>query len=767
MAQLTIQQAFDLALQHHHSGRLQDAERLYQQILAQQPDHVGALHYLGVIAHQQGRNDVAIDLIGKAIGLNPKLVEAHNNLGLALKDIGQLEQAIASFHAALVLRPNYPSAIYNLGIALEAKGAKEEAIAAYRKAIVLEPGYVDAHVSLGNHFEANGRLDEAIDAYRQAVSLKPLSPEIYNKLGHALIERGRPDDALAVFQQAIDLNPGVPELHCNFGYALHERGKLNKAICAYRQAIALRPDYADAYSNLGSALVDNGQLDDAIAAFREAIALRPTEATIYNNLGNALKDKGQLDEAVAAFEQAIALDPEMPYAHNNLGMALGDKGQMSDAVAACRRAIAIKPSYFQSHSNLISSMHYDPAFDAATIGEEARAWDRQHAGPLRRFIQPHANDPQPDRRLRIGYVSPDFREHAAARFLVPLLSNHDHQRFEIFAYAQVLRPDAITRQLRNCTDAWRRIVGLSDHQAAELIRNDRIDILVDLAAHTAGHRLLTFAHKPAPVQVTWLGYPGTTGMAAVDYRLSDPYLDPPSPAAPGDETVYSEKTVRLPETYWCYDPLDGREVSVNELPAMKSGLVTFGCLNNFCKVNETILTLWARVIGQVERSRFLSLSPQGSHRQRTLDFFGRHGINPDRIVFETPRPRPEYLQLYNRIDISLDSFPYNGHTTSLDSFWMGVPVVTLTGQIAVSRAGWCQLSNLGLGELSGQTPDQFVNIATALANDLPKLRSLRSTLRQRMEQSPLMDAPRFARNIETAYREMWRAWCTTPSARSR
>jgi predicted O-linked N-acetylglucosamine transferase (SPINDLY family) len=223
----------------------------------------------------------------------------------------------------------------------------------------------------------------------------------------------------------------------------------------------------------------------------------------------------------------------------------------------------------------------------------------------------------------------------------------------------------------------------------------------------------------------------------------------------------------LPDSVWCYDPLDCSDIPVNALPALGRGFVTFGCLNSFCKVNDNILALWTEVLRQVENSRLLLMAPMGDHRPRTLERFRQEGIDPDRIEFVPTQSRRAYLESYHRIDLGLDSFPYNGHTTSLDSFWMGVPVVTLTGQIAVSRAGWCQLSNLGLGELSGQTPDQFVNIATALANDLPKLRSLRSTLRQRMEQSPLMDAPRFARNIETAYREMWRAWCTTPSARSR
>ena len=279
------------------------------------------------------------------------------------------------------------------------------------------------------------------------------------------------------------------------------------------------------------------------------------------------------------------------------------------------------------------------------------------------------------------------------------------------------------------------------------------------------------ANRP-PVQVTFAGYPGSTGLSAIDYRLSDPYLDPfdaaqgrPLDSVPGgppgmDESVYSEKTIRLPHSFWCYEPADeSRDIPVNPLPALKTGVVTFGCLNNFCKINDDLLDLWAKVLRQVDKSRLLLLAPPGSHRQRVVDRLSRNGIDPGRIEFVSHQPRRNYLELYHRIDLGLDSFPYNGHTTSLDSFWMGVPVVTLVGQTAVSRAGWSQLSNLGLRELAARTPEQFVQIAADLARDLPRLGELRATLRRRMEASPLMDAASFVMGIEEAYRRMWRTWC--------
>ena len=755
MAQLTIQQAFDLALRHHQAGRLQEAEQLYRQILAQQPRHADAIHHLGVIALQEGRDDMALDLIRRAIALNPGSSEAHSNFGTVLKGKGQLDEAIAAYRQAIALKPNYAEAYSNLGNALSDKGQLDEAIAAYRQAIALRPNFAEAHNSLGNALKGKERLDEAIAAYRQAIALRTNYAEAHSNLGNALKGNGQLDEAIAAYRQAIALKSNFAEAHNNLGNALQKKGEFDNAIAAYRQAIALKPKHAEAYNNLGSVLGNQRQLDEAIALYYQAIALRPNYAEAYNNLGNALSDKGQLEEAIAAYRQAIALRPNSPETYSNLGNVEKKKGALDEAIAAYRQAVALKPNHAEADSNLVYTLHFSSAYDARAIAEEHRRWNQQHAEPLRKFIQPHTNDRDPNRRLRIGYVSPDFREHVVGRNLLPLFRRHDHQQFEITCYAQVPSPDARTSQFQQTADRWRNIVGLPDDQVATQIREDRIDLLVDLAMHMANNRLLVFARRPAPVQVTFAGYPAGTGLNAIDYRLSDPYLDPPDM----DESVYTERTIRLPDSFWCYDPLEDRGIPVNSLPALNAGFVTFGCLNNFCKVNDGVLTLWGRVLRQVENSRLLLLAHPGSHRQRTLDRLRQEGIDPGRVEFVPFLPRPTYLELHHRIDLGLDTFPYNGHTTSLDSFWMGVPVVTLVGQRAVSRAGWCQLSNLGLPELAAQTAEQFVRIAVEIAKDLPRLEQLRSTLRRRMEQSPMMDAPKFARNIEAAYRRMWHTWC--------
>jgi predicted O-linked N-acetylglucosamine transferase (SPINDLY family) len=721
MAPVPNQQAFDLALQHHRARRFPEAEQLYRQILVTEPKHFDAMHNLGALCFQTKRYDIAIDLIRRAIVLRPGSPEAHCNLGNSLRESGQLDAAIAAYHQAIALRPNYAEAYGNLGNALNLKGRFDEGASACRQSILLRPGYAEAHYTLGNALQALGRIEEAIASYRQAIALRPSLPEAYNNLGNALKKIERSDEAIA----------------------------------AYRQAIALRANFAEAYCNLGNALLNKLQTDDAIAAYRTAIAVSPDYASAYSNLGTALHDKGQFGEAVAAHQRALALDPNVPEFHNNLGNVLKDQGQLDEAIAAYRRAVALNPQYTSADSSLVYTLLFHPAYDAKTVAQEHRRWNRQHAEPLQALIRDHSNDRSPGRRLRVGYVSPDFRDHVVGRNLLPVLRHHDRRHFDITCYATVPLRDAMTLQFERSADHWRSIAGLSDEEAADQIRKDQIDVLVDLSLHMVHNRLLIFARKPAPVQVTFAGYPGSTGLSTIDYRLSDPYLDPPGM----DESIYSEQTVRLPDSFWCYDPLEDRDVSVNSLPALKNGFITFGCLNNFCKINPTVLAVWAQVMKQVENSRLMLLMRLGSHQQDALASLWQQGIDPARVEIIPPQSRRSYLESYHRIDLGLDSFPYNGHTTSLDSLWMGVPVITLVGERVVSRAGWCQLSNLGLGELAGTTSEQFAKISVALAGDLPKLARLRATLRQRMEQSPLMDAPKFTRNIESAYRQMWRKWC--------
>jgi predicted O-linked N-acetylglucosamine transferase (SPINDLY family) len=503
-----------------------------------------------------------------------------------------------------------------------------------------------------------------------------------------------------------------------------------------------------------------GKPVEAAAQYRRALELEPDYFDALNNLGVAWKDQGRPDEAIACFQQVLQRSPQLAEVWNNLGNALRDRAEIKEALACYQTAMELKPEWTAAYSNYLYTLYYDRRHNAASIAEEHRRWNERFGQPLAQRRQPHQDDPFPQRRLKIGYVAPDFCSHCQSLFTVPVFRAHDHSQFEIFCYSDVTRPDEVTQQLQGHVDQWRNVVGLSDEEVAKLVRDDQIDILVDLTLHMPNHRLLVFARKPAPVQVTWLGYPGTTGLRAMDYRLTDPHLNPSGRFG----GCYAEESIRLPETFWCYHPLT-EEPPVSPLPALQSGVVTFGCLNNFCKVNSDVLKTWAGVMKAVHRSRLLLLAPEGIARERTVDVFQREGISADRISFVTFRPRLEYLASYHQIDIGLDTFPVNGHTTSLDAFWMGVPVVTLVGQTEMGRAGLSLLSNLGLPQLAAATKEQFISTAVEFAADLSEMNQLRQDLRQRMERSPLMNAPRFTRNLEAVYRSLWIAQSSSRNGR--
>jgi predicted O-linked N-acetylglucosamine transferase (SPINDLY family) len=431
-----------------------------------------------------------------------------------------------------------------------------------------------------------------------------------------------------------------------------------------------------------------------------------------------------------------------------------EQGNADEAFACYRRALELNPYDAGTHSNLVYLLNFRPGCDAQAIYEEHRLWNQRHAGPFAKSIQSHSNDRSPDRRLRVGYVSADFRSHPVGRFLLPLLETHDHSDFEIFCYASQYVSDRITQRCRASADVWRNVFGLSDEQLTNVIRQDRIDILVDLTMHMANNRLLVFARKPAPVQVTYLAYCGTTGLRTMDYRLTDPYLD----AQGQTQGFYSEQSVWLPETYWCYLPVDDTP-PVSGLPALLAGHVTFGCLNNFCKVTAPTLAAWIALLQAAPGTRLVLHAQTGGHRDRVRDCFAQHHVSPERVTFVRQLPTADYFRLYEQIDVALDPFPYGGGTTTCDALWMGVPVVSLAGQTAMGRGGLSILSNVGLNELVAYDSEQYARIAVDLASDLQRLSALRATLRERMQHSPLMDAPRFARNVESAYRMMWRHCC--------
>lgn len=716
MPPVTIPQAVELALQHHEAGRLSEAEAIYRQILAVQPQHAEVHHLIGVIAHQRGQDEMAVEWIRRAIELGGGSAVAYSNLGEAYRALSRLDDALAAYGRALQLKPDLVAGHFNIGVTLCIIGRMEEAAESFQRVVELDPGYADAHRNLGFCLEKRGELAGAIESYRRSLRLQP----------------------------------DVAETYFNLGVAMTRQGQLEEALIAYRRAAELKPNYAEAHYNLGMALFGSGDLPRAKDSFLRALESNPSYVDAHYNLGNVLHEMGRLDEAENAYQLALSLDPNHSPALNNLGNLYKTEGRLEEAVVAYRRALKGDPSNAGLQSNVILVLHYMSGVAPEVMAEEQARWNRQFADLLKADITAHRNSRDPERRLRVGYVSADFRDHTLGRNLMPLFRNHDRRSFEVVCYSGVHRPDELTVSFRAQADIWRSTVNLSDEELAKRIREDEVDILVDLALHTSGSRLRVFAREPTPVQVSFAGYPGGTGVRGIGWRLSDRFLE--SGESSGRELV------GLIDSFWCYDPC-GMELPVNDLPRRAAGHVTFGSLNNFSKVNDGALALWARVMTAVDGSRLLLLSPQGCHRHHVLEILRKGGVTEDRVEFVEPRPRRKYLELYHRVDVMLDTFPYNGHTTSLDALWMGVPVVSLAGAQIVSRAGLSQLSNLDLPELVAFTENDYVKNAVELAHDLPRLERLRATLRSRTEGSDLMDGARFARGIESAYRMMWRRWC--------
>ncbi len=754
----SIPKTLEIAIENHRVGRLRQAEGGYREILAQNPNHVLALDLLSQLEYQFGRPDSAAELIARAIQIEPGNPNFHANLGVFLIGAGKSNDAIAALRRAIALRADFPQALNNLGNALLAEKQTDQAVDALRQAIALAPDYVQAYSNLGNALKENGQLDEAIAAYRQAISLRPDYGQLHYNLANALKEQNRFEPAISEYQKSIELNPDFADAPNNLGNALRAVGRMEEAIAAYRRAIAVRGDFAEAYANLGETLRQMGRRDDAMEALNRALEIDPNSALVLNNLGTVLREKGQLIEAASSLTKSLAVQPDQAEALTNLANVLKDQGLIDQAIENYRKAL-VHQHRADVGDNLIFSLQYDPKSDAALLWGEHQRWAEEYAAPLAREILPHLNNRDPGRRLRIGFVSPDFRSHPVGFFLEGPLACLDPASVEIFCYADLPRSDATTARLQKAAAQWRDVTHQPDERVAAQIREDQIDILIDLAGHTAGNRLLIFARKPAPIQITYLGYPNTTGLKTIDYRITDAFADPPGLT----ERFHSEQLLRLPETFLCYAPADSiTPTPPAPMPALSAGHVTFGSFNALPKINADVVALWSQALLNTPRSRMV-IKCHGSDdpavRKRLLDWFAGSGVTEDRVALLSATPsHAEHLRLYNTIDLALDTFPYHGTTTTCEAMLMGVPVVSLAGNRHLSRVGVSILSNAGQAELIGENPGRYVQIAVDLANDLPRLAALRSTLVDRVRSSPLMDPARFARNLEGALRTVWRRW---------
>ena len=573
----------------------------------------------------------------------------------------------------------------------------------------------------------SGRLAEAERRYRAVLDAEPNHAEALHRMGLIAQAVGRHDVAIELLRRAVAVGPDSPEVHLNLAHTLAAFGRIEESIASCRRAINLRPGYVEAINTLGAGLMQQGKLTDAADCFKRVLLLEPADP---------------LDAALA---------------ENNLAHVFQAQGRIDDAVSCYRRSLEHRPDLAVVHSNLLLVLQYQSGSDNAALFREHLAWAERHARPLEKLIPRHRNCADPRRRLRIGYVSPDLRKHSVACFLLPLLAARDHESFQIICYSDVSAPDAATQAFRKCSDGWCDIAGWPDERVAQRILDDQVDILVDLAGHTGSNRLKLFARKPAPLQVSYLGYQSTTGLSTIDYRLTDEHVDPPGLT----EAYHSERLVRLPRIFACYQPEEGCP-QVTPTPAARLGGVTFGSFNKREKISTQMLGLWARIVGTDPCWRLMIMAPglgDPDIREHVRDQFAGQGGDVGQLDLRPSRPFLEYMASHADVDIMLDTFPFNGHTTTCHGLWMGVPIVTLAGDRYASRMGLSVLINVGLSDLVATTPQQCVQLAVQLAKDRHRLMERRGTMRDRMRHSPLLDAAGRCRSVEAAYRRMWEQWC--------
>lgn len=802
-AALIIDQLLQQAIEFHQAGQLQNAERLYRAVLQMQPSHSDAKHNLSLIAEQIKQVVADLPKYKAALEADPAQGQHWQTYAEALLIVGQAMEALLVIKTArecglensqiqvlqqraadalqdtqtattpeipLLLDPNIqkqsPTHFDDAELVKQPKTPAKKKKAARKpksisrfnsKCIPLPPNAIEPLITLFNA----GHYPELEKQAQSLLNQYPDGGFIWKVLGAAQQMQGK--DALQALQKATELMPDDSETHNNLGAYLVKAEQFQAAEACCRRALQINKKSATAHYNLGNALLRNNLLDraslklnqynEAISCYRQSLTINPDNAEVHFNLGNALTDIGQYDQAVASFQQAVKLRPDYADAYNSMGHSLLRNGKLNDAETSFRHALKINPNDTKVNSNLLFVLNYHPDLSAQAIYKAYQEYDAINILPLRSTWQTHQNDRKPNRRLRIGYVSPDFYHHSCSLFVEPLLTNHDKTKVEIFAYAELHKEDEASVRYKNHSDHWIPTKGMSDEALATRIRQDGIDILVDLAGHTIGNRLLTFARKPAPVSLSWLGYGYTTGVSAIDYYLTDEISAPAN-----SEELFTEQPLRIATPAFSYRPNPSMG-KVSKLPALKRGYITFGTLTRSARVNHHTIRVWSMLLKAVPTAHLMINSIDfidPSMQQHVIEKFVQHGIASERleIGYQTPP-----WDLLRNIDIGLDCFPHNSGTTLFETLYMGIPYITLAGRPSVGRLGSSILQGLGHPEWIAENEEEYIAKGVALANDLNHLSEIRATLRDQMENSPLRDEKGFALKVEKAYRKIWKTWC--------
>ncbi|MCC6197772.1 MAG: tetratricopeptide repeat protein [Burkholderiales bacterium] len=674
--------------------------------------------------------------------------------GNAIEDAGRFAEALARYERAIAMAPQLARGHLNRGNVLLAMGDASGAVAAYSAALSIEPHSAGVHFNLGNAYVRLGRQPSALAAYGRALELKPDFVDAELAIGNAMADAGRLDDAAESYRRALSIAPNFAHSHYNLGLVLQTLGRLDEAVASHRRATEIDPSLASAHYHLGLALRESGRLEDAVHSLRQATSLRPDYIEAHYNLSAPLRSLGKLDEAEASLRRVLELDPVHVHAHAGLGMVLEDAMRLADAQTSYRRALSIDPDFLPAHNGLLFCISHDEAVDSAALVAAHRKFGQRFAELGERRAH-HANGRDPGRILQVGFVSGDLRSHAVASFVEPIVAALARSpALALHAYYNWPAEDAITARIRALIRHWHPICGLPDDELALRIAADRIDILVDLSGHTGANRLLTFARKPAPVQVSWIGYPGTTGLAAMDYYLGDPHFLPPGQF----DAQFVERIVYLPAVA-PFRPLESAP-AVNPLPAAWRGYVTFGSFNRSSKLSRSVIALWSRVLRDLPEARLLVAGmPQHADPATLIDWFEAQGVSRTRLRFHGRCDIATYLRLHHEVDLCLDTYPYTGGTTTVNALWMGVPTLTVAGPTPASRQSAAMLGHAGLADFVATGVEDFAAKAVRWAGDPARLARLRAGLRARIEQSTLRQPEVIAAGIERAFRMMWQRWC--------
>ncbi len=777
-------------------GRGAEALAMARMAVAFHRDLGRAHNALGAALLRENLPRDAVKAYDAAVRLEPQAVDAWINRGVALKELAQFAEAEESYRRALALAPEDAVAINNLANVVSSQGRAREAVELYRRAVEIDPSYVDAKANLGVALRDAGEESEALSLLAAAVQAHPDHVHLLNAYGNTLRQAGRLEEAVAMLTAAVaaapnhaeahnnlglayalqidmasaarhmkrasELKPGSPVINNNYGALALRMFDFDTAVAALSRAVAEKPDYDEALINLGVAHYMRGDGNDAISAYQRVIARNPDNGFARYSLGVAYLEDQRLGEAEVEIRKALALDPENAMAHNTLGVLLLDQHSIAAARAAMRKAADVgTQSAPVFYSNYAFASLYADGVSNQEIFDIHKEYGRRYATAAPLTAKPHTNVRDPERKLRVAYLSPDFRAHSVAYFFEAILEKHDRRRFEIALYSDTARTDAVTRSMRAAADIWVETGGMTDAAFVQRLIDDRIDILINLGGHTSGNRLPVCAQKPAPVQIEYLGYPETSGVPAMDYRITDNRADPP-----GAEAWCTESIVRLPECFHCYRP-GGAVPEPAPAPHLAKGHVTFASFNVLPKVTDQAIETWARILKAVPDSRFLVKCKQLRDervQQMVRDTFARFGIDPARISTAAfVASVREHLDYYGQVDLALDTFPYNGTTTTCESLYMGVPVLSLAGDNHRGRVGASLLTAVGLQkDFLAADVDDYVARAVAFGLNPAPLASLRPQIRPMLEHSPLRDEVGFTRALEGAYRDLWRRWCNGP-----